>query len=80
MCIFPNNFYGCDFFTSNQKIFFKIYFLVFYYTIAILIKNKQHQDEAEINSFLAMCDTIWLPVIVWEKFCFEQKLSRFFQN
>ena len=27
-------------------------------------KNEQHQDEAEIDSFLAMCDTIWLPVIV----------------
>ena len=41
-------------------------------------KNEQHQDEAGINSFIAMCDTMWLPVIVWETFCFEQKLSRFF--
>ena len=37
--------------------------------------NEQHPDKAEIDSFLAM--SIWLRVIVREKFCFEQKFSRF---
>ena len=48
------------FFSQNLFFGFPLYKLHNVHTD----KKEQHHDEAEIDSFLALCDTIWLSVIV----------------